>query len=522
MVDRRFCVRQPVTALVYIVLGQSNGGIILNISEGGLALSSAEPLDADSLARMRFQLPGSSDSIELSGDIAWISESKRKAGMRFVDISEDTRNRIVGWILSEATPVKFRPEGVGARETAWRRSEMPTAPMPRIIPPQLANPGRVTQAHAQVSMPTPNAAPTLFGARTSVEAPAPVVQSPRPWGGTEHKSGVEAGDDPRKILAWRRSWGIVAVLVMAGASFLTGWFTAGSGSGILGRFRKTKLEAGETANGVNSRPASSLASVPAPSVQSALPHGDEPEPLSSNTVGDFPGRPERNSRVEAGTSKPAPASRDANVVGSSVQIAHPQQHVLEPLSGSSTANVLSSQAENVPPPGPGSVVSQPKETSVTTSPSANVNQSEVTRAASAAESLPPKPAENPEAVKPSISVSFNFNPSIRVAAGLKPQMSQPGATLRIGQLLSRVDPVYPEEAETQQMEGTVELHAIIGQDGTVRSVEQRSGPALLVPAAVNAVRKWRYTPSYVDGQPVEAEEDITVTFRLPKQTAHPN
>jgi periplasmic protein TonB len=94
--------------------------------------------------------------------------------------------------------------------------------------------------------------------------------------------------------------------------------------------------------------------------------------------------------------------------------------------------------------------------------------------------------------------------------------------LQIGQLSSRVDPVYPDEAEMQRMEGTVELHAIIGQDGTIQSAEPRSGPALLVPAAVTAIRQWRYTPSSVGGQAVEAEEDITITFRLLKQATRPN
>ena len=202
-----------------------------------------------------------------------------------------------------------------------------------------------------------------------------------------------------------------------------------------------------------------------------------------------------------------------------------RQSPLEPGSKSTTANVPSPQAENAPPPGPGSVAAPLKETSFTTPPSPNVNQPDGARAASTAEpesSLPPKSAGNPGVVKPSVSVSFSFYPSILVPAGLRPQTSGQAATLHVGQLLSRVDPVYPEDAETQQMEGTVELHAIIGQDGTVQSVEPKSGPGLLVAAAANAVRKWRYTPSSIGGQPVEAEEDVTVTFRLLKQAAHPN
>ena len=224
------------------------------------------------------------------------------------------------------------------------------------------------------------------------------------------------------------------------------------------------------------------------------------------------------------TEQPSSETLDTADRGQS-ELTFARRSLVKPGSVSTTANVISPRAENSPPPGPGSVAAQPTETSVTTPPSPNVNLPEGARAAGAAEqesSLPPKPTENPEVVKASVSVSFGLYPSIRVPAGLKSQMSRQSATLQIGQLLSRVDPVYPESAETQRMQGTVELHAIIGQDGTIQSVEPRSGPALLVPAAVTAVRQWRYTPSAVGGQPVEADEDITITFRLLKQSAHPD
>ena len=75
--DRRVHARRPVPSLVYVDLGENNGGIILNISEGGLAVTSVAPLYTDDLARMRFQLPGSSDWLEASGEIARISKSKK-------------------------------------------------------------------------------------------------------------------------------------------------------------------------------------------------------------------------------------------------------------------------------------------------------------------------------------------------------------------------------------------------------------------------------------------------------------
>jgi len=63
------------------------------------------------------------------------------------------------------------------------------------------------------------------------------------------------------------------------------------------------------------------------------------------------------------------------------------------------------------------------------------------------------------------------------------------------------------------MEGTVKLHATIGRDGAVQSVVA-TGPPLLADAAMSAVRQWRYGPTLLGGQAIEADEDIIVVFRL--------
>jgi protein TonB len=87
--------------------------------------------------------------------------------------------------------------------------------------------------------------------------------------------------------------------------------------------------------------------------------------------------------------------------------------------------------------------------------------------------------------------------------------------LLVGRLLKRVDPSYPLDAVQHRIEGTVRLHAVISEDGKVQSVEPVSGPTLLVGAAVNAVREWRYGPTLFDGHRVQIQEDISLAFRLP-------
>jgi protein TonB len=69
-------------------------------------------------------------------------------------------------------------------------------------------------------------------------------------------------------------------------------------------------------------------------------------------------------------------------------------------------------------------------------------------------------------------------------------------------------------AKQIHVEGTVRLHAIVGRDGTVRDLELLSGPLLLAQSALDAVRRWRYRPTILNGEPVEVDTYITVIFQL--------
>ncbi|MGA9042748.1 MAG: energy transducer TonB [Terriglobales bacterium] len=79
-------------------------------------------------------------------------------------------------------------------------------------------------------------------------------------------------------------------------------------------------------------------------------------------------------------------------------------------------------------------------------------------------------------------------------------------------LLSRVEPIYPPEAKTEHVEGVVVLRVTISKDGSVYKAENVSGPPTLVPAAMEAVKQWKYDPFLLNGKPVEVE--TTVSFTL--------
>lgn len=72
-------------------------------------------------------------------------------------------------------------------------------------------------------------------------------------------------------------------------------------------------------------------------------------------------------------------------------------------------------------------------------------------------------------------------------------------------IVSRVAPVYPELARRMHVSGVVVLHITVAPDGTVSQTSAASGHPLLVNAAQDAVKKWRFTPG---SEPTESTVDV--------------
>ena len=89
-----------------------------------------------------------------------------------------------------------------------------------------------------------------------------------------------------------------------------------------------------------------------------------------------------------------------------------------------------------------------------------------------------------------------------------------GANVMAKKLTRTVFPVYPDEAKYNHIEGKVVLHATVGMDGRVCQLQVVSGPPLLNRAALEAVSQWQYSPTTLNGQPVEVDTLITVVFDL--------
>jgi TonB family protein len=79
-------------------------------------------------------------------------------------------------------------------------------------------------------------------------------------------------------------------------------------------------------------------------------------------------------------------------------------------------------------------------------------------------------------------------------------------------LVTKVNPSYPSEAEKKHVDGTVLLHIIIDKNGNVSKLEPVSGHPLLLPAAIEAVKQWKYRPYLLNQEPVEVETTVLIKF----------
>jgi protein TonB len=94
-----------------------------------------------------------------------------------------------------------------------------------------------------------------------------------------------------------------------------------------------------------------------------------------------------------------------------------------------------------------------------------------------------------------------------------PRIKQ-GGTVTAASIINQTRPVYPTLAMQARIQGNVVLHAIIDKDGGVAQLEVISGHPLLVQAALDAVKQWRYRPTLLNEEPVEVDTTITVTFTM--------
>jgi protein TonB len=97
---------------------------------------------------------------------------------------------------------------------------------------------------------------------------------------------------------------------------------------------------------------------------------------------------------------------------------------------------------------------------------------------------------------------------------IKTERIRQGGVIQAANLIHQVNPIYPPLAVKARAQGVVVLAAVISKEGTVESLRVISGHPLLNQAALDAVKQWLYRPTMLNGDPVEVETTITVTFTL--------
>ena len=458
--ERRQHSRQAPNSLAYVRLDETNGGILINLSEGGLAVQAAMSVIEDDLPRVRLQVPRSKSWLELNARIIWTRDSRRMVGVQFLDLADDSLGDLREWLASEkvleahATVTPMPPSEVefhGSREDI-RPTQHPSTtstPVHRPREPREIDMAAVLAAREAVSAVAARASHRPVSA-AAVHTRAIATSAPA----VPDRQGAPSRTRYMPLLV------VLSILSLAG-----GWeIGRGSVSQIFAAFFEPSAVSPVSAAGslnANSTAANSPSTnfeIVDASNQSWLVPFAGPTSIAQTTP--LPVIPPR----------PTPASHE---------LAQPS-HVFKvgslaaPKSGARSAPGLAAAAPVLQMDSPASLPSALSDST------ARIN--------------PVQPAE----------------PAL--PAPTKPAAS----TLLPAQLIRHPSPDYPPAALLQKVEGAVKVHARIEEDGSLSHVTAVSGSSVLAPAAVEAVQKWKYRPETLDGKPIASDIDITVQFTLPQ------
>jgi TonB family protein len=123
-----------------------------------------------------------------------------------------------------------------------------------------------------------------------------------------------------------------------------------------------------------------------------------------------------------------------------------------------------------------------------------------------------------------IAASSSFAMASQLSVFIAPEpgsaVTHKPARLQAGELVSFVWPRYPRPGDRYGSSETVKVRTTIGTLGQVLDVKLVSGSVSLLPAAMSAIRLWRYQPTLVNNRPVQAQQDVTIEFLPPQYLSH--
>jgi periplasmic protein TonB len=96
----------------------------------------------------------------------------------------------------------------------------------------------------------------------------------------------------------------------------------------------------------------------------------------------------------------------------------------------------------------------------------------------------------------------------------KPSPMRVGGRVKPPKAIIQVRPDYPPLARQARIQGQVQIDAILDEQGNVVEMRVVSGPAILYQAALDALKTWKYEPTYLNDQPIAVQMIVTITFTL--------
>ncbi len=545
--DRRLRMRATPTSCAYIALDDVNGGMVLNISETGMAVGAADPLEvADRLPYIRFRLPNVEQRINVSAHVVWLAESKKQVGIRFVDLTTETRNRIANWIASEQPSTEF--EGL---TPAPGQSLLPAIlesgsedPLRSVVPEQdqSSTPGRIARAESRRSeLVTPESrnrnAPLFvedFPTKLHRDASAAVLGRLVRTRKTESPEDRIESSAPRSYVLGLSGLRVAAVVLLLVLLSLAVRLTA----------RRSPLRS------------------PPEDTQKSLPATDHTSQALLDQLREKTSRtstpPAADRSVTAAVNPPAPAAAESHPETLSAQSLNPKPEdpaaSVAPTGPSATITTPSFPASdnpdasperknstgliarNAPPPENSQPAHSPKAVPPMNGAAAIPAPRRVTPATLRAPRLssPPtilftgpgdgsKPFKLTLPEKP-IAASSTFAITSQLSVLVPPERVRAAAgepaRLQAGELVSFVWPRYSKQGDRHARPETVKVRTTVGELGQVLDVKRVSGSVSLLPAAISAIRQWRFKPTLVNQSPVQAQQDVTIEFR-PQQHSAP-
>jgi protein TonB len=549
--DRRLQMRTTPASRAQVELGGTNGGTVLNISETGMAVAATDPFVVDDfLPRIRLQLPGSGQSIEISAQIVWLAESKKSTGIRFIDLTAEARNQISNWIASEKPAPEldgWKPAPAASLVPAAHK-DFPEEQLGSILPEQ-DQPSLPERVVRTASQPSTIVASEILDANPSsfVEDLRDKVHHHTPVGGFGSRVRTsKVGSSPHRI---ENSPSRLSAIEISGFHVSAGVFLFAvitltvaltverSPLGAHPRDNQKSTPAvGVTSSALLNRPAETTPQTSTPPANTFVTPAVTP-PATTGSRSESPSAPSQNAWPE----DPAPRAVPIKPSSATTTRSHPDSDNpgASPQRKGSTGLI----ARNAPPPANSQPALSPRAVSPISVAPANPAPSRVAPATHATPHLSSpstilvsgpgdgsKPfrltlPEKPIAASSSFAMTSQLSILVSPEPGFAP-VHQP-ARLQAGELVSFVWPRYPGPGDRHGSAETVKVRTTIGEHGQVLDVKHVSGSSSLLPAAVSAVRQWRYKPTLLNSRPVQAQEDVTIEFRPPQHlprvsTRHPS